>query len=156
MLEVAILWMIDKVCIPNKTEDLNLSVFNIITFIYESRTLTKHLSCERKSKFDVPKRKSNQWWNKDNCWCECKKHHICEKGNVWNLATCNYENGKYLASIMDNLVITCDEVIKSYDKEMKTTPTNFNEKNVTCKTQGFHILLTFLSITFLLIPLHYW
>ena len=56
---------------------------------------------------------------------------------------------------MDNLVITCDEVIKSYDKEMKTTPTNFNEKNVTCKTQGFYILLTFLSITFLLILLNY-
>ena len=36
----------NKVCIPNKTEDLNLSVFNIITFMNESRTLTKHLSCE--------------------------------------------------------------------------------------------------------------
>ena len=30
----------NKVCIPNKTEDLNLSVFNIITGINESKTLT--------------------------------------------------------------------------------------------------------------------
>ena len=37
-----------KVCIPNKTEDLNLSVFNIITGINESKTLTKHISCECK------------------------------------------------------------------------------------------------------------
>ena len=35
----------NKVCIPNKTEDLNLSVFNMITGINESKILTKHLSC---------------------------------------------------------------------------------------------------------------
>ena len=35
----------NKICIPNKTEDLNLSVFNMITGINESKTLTKHISC---------------------------------------------------------------------------------------------------------------
>ena len=30
----------NKVCVPNKTEDLNLSVFNMITEINESKTLT--------------------------------------------------------------------------------------------------------------------
>ena len=29
-----------------KTEDLNLSVFNMITGINESKTLTKHVSCK--------------------------------------------------------------------------------------------------------------
>ena len=29
----------------------------------------------------------------------------------WNPATCNRENGKYLASIMDDSAIICDEVI---------------------------------------------
>ena len=42
----------NKVCVPNKTEDLNLSVFNMITGINESKTLTKHISCECKCKFD--------------------------------------------------------------------------------------------------------
>ena len=32
----------NKVCVANKTEDLNLSVFNMITGIYESKILTKH------------------------------------------------------------------------------------------------------------------
>ena len=32
----------NKVCVPNKTEDLNLSVFNIITGINELKTLLKH------------------------------------------------------------------------------------------------------------------
>ena len=38
----------------------------------------------------------------------CKKRHLCEKDYVWNHATCNCENGKYLASIMDNSVTMCD------------------------------------------------
>ena len=42
----------NKVCVPNKTEDLDLSVFNIITGINESKTLTKNISCECKCKFD--------------------------------------------------------------------------------------------------------
>ena len=62
----------DKVCILTKTEDLNLIVFNMITGINESKTLTQHLSCECKCKFDETKCNSRQWWNKDKCRCECK------------------------------------------------------------------------------------
>ena len=58
---------------------LNLSVFNTITGINESKLLTKHISCECKCKFDRAKCNSNQWWNNDKCRCECKKHNICEK-----------------------------------------------------------------------------
>ena len=52
---------------------------------------------------------------------------------------------------MDDLAIICDEVIKWYDEEIKTIPTNFNEKNMTCKTQSFYILLAFLLITIALL-----
>ena len=31
------------VCVPNKTEDLKLSVFNMITGVHESRSLPKHI-----------------------------------------------------------------------------------------------------------------
>ena len=34
-----------KVYVANKTEDLNLNMFNMITGIKESNTLTKHISC---------------------------------------------------------------------------------------------------------------
>ena len=44
-------------------------------------------------------------------------------------------------------MITCDEVIKSYDEKIKTIPTNFNEKKVTCKTQFFYVLFASLLIT---------
>ena len=49
--------------VPNKTEDLNLSMFNMITSINESKALTRHISCNCKSKLDRTKCNSNQWWN---------------------------------------------------------------------------------------------
>ena len=48
---------------------------------------------------------------------------------------------------MDDSTIICDEVMKSYDEEVKAISRNFNEKKVTCKTQKFYILLAFLLIT---------
>ena len=38
----------NKVCVPNKTQDLNLRVFNMITGINGSKTLTKEISCKCK------------------------------------------------------------------------------------------------------------
>ena len=78
------------------------------------------------------------------------KNNICEKDYVWNPASCNCQNGKYLTNIMDDSVMTCDEVIESYDQEIKTIPTTFNEKNITCKTQNFYIYLSFYHLS-----LHY-
>ena len=93
--------------------------------------LTKDISCECKCKFDGRKCNSNQWWNNDK-FDVSEKKRICEKDYIWNPVTCSCENGKYLASIMDDSVIRCEEVInveaKSYDEETKTVPINFNEK----------------------------
>ena len=44
---------------------------------------------------------------------------------------------------MDDSAITCDESVRSYVEEIKTIPTNFNEKNIICKTQNFYILIDF-------------
>ena len=67
----------------------------MITSINESKTLTKHISCKWKCRFDGEKCHSNQWWNNDKCWCDCKKIHACEKDYVWNPATCNCENENF-------------------------------------------------------------
>ena len=64
---------------------------------------------------------------------------------------------------MDYSEITCDETIdadaeaksndeaKMNDEEAKFIPTNFNEKNITCKIQNFYTLLTFLLTTIALL-----
>ena len=69
-----------RICVPNKTEDVNLSIFNMITKINKSKTLTRHISCICKSKFDGRKCNSNQKWKNDKCQCECKnKKNVCKK-----------------------------------------------------------------------------
>ena len=72
--------------------------------------------------------------------------HVCEKDNIWNPSKCVCENGKYLASIIDDSTIIWNEVIKSNEEEIRTISTNFNEKKVTCKTQNFYALLITVSI----------
>ena len=74
----------NKVCVPNKKDDLDLIIFNMITGFNESKALTKHISCQCKRKFCRTKCKSYQWLKNDNCQCECKKHYICKKDYVWN------------------------------------------------------------------------
>ena len=58
-----------KICVPNKTEDLNLSVFNMTAGRNKSKTLTKHISYNCKYNFDGRKYNPNQWWNNNKCWC---------------------------------------------------------------------------------------
>ena len=58
----------NKVCVSNK--DSNLSVFNMITRINELKTLTKHISCKCKFKFDGRKYNSDQCWNNNKCQCQ--------------------------------------------------------------------------------------
>ena len=139
-----------KVCVPNKTEDLNLNVLNMVIGINESKALKKHISCKCKCKFHGRKCDLDRKWNNDKCRCECKnikKHCVCKKYYIWNPATCSYKNGKYLASIIDDSVNACDKIIE----ETKTVTTNFDEKNAICKTEKLHLLLVFLSITIALL-----
>ena len=125
----------NKVWVLHETEDLNLSIFNVITGINNLKTLTKHISCKCKCKFDGRKFNSNHKWeiSKNKKCKKKKKHHIFEKDYIWNPPICSCENSKYLASIIGNSVIMCDEIIeveaKSFDEETKTVPRNFNGKS---------------------------
>ena len=56
---------LNDLCVSNKTEDLNLNVLNMIIGINESKTLTKHISCKCKCRFEGKKCNSYQWWNND-------------------------------------------------------------------------------------------
>ena len=50
----------NKVCVPIKTKDLNIHVFNMLTGKNESKILTKDISCKCKCKSDGRKYNSNQ------------------------------------------------------------------------------------------------
>ena len=66
-----------------------------------------------------------------------RKHPICKKRLYLESCCCSFENGKYLAIVIDNSVIMFDEIIE----EKKQF--HFTEKNATCKTKNIYILLAF-------------
>ena len=73
-----------------------------------------------------------------------EKNHICKKDiilyYIWNPATINCKNGKYLASISGNSVITRDETIFAVEKSTVS-------KYIIYETKTLHISLVFLLIT---------
>ena len=62
-------------------------------------------------------------------------------------ATCSWKNGKYLANIMNDSVITCDEIIdadvEASTTKLKLTPKNFNENRypVTCTFISYYSII---------------
>ena len=58
-----------KVCVPSKTKDANVKVFDMKIKKYEAKTLIKHISCDCKCKFNSATCK---------CQCDCKKYCTCK------------------------------------------------------------------------------
>ena len=54
-------YLSNKLSVPNKTEDSNIHVFNLMTGKNESEIFTKDILCKCKWKFDGRKCNSNQW-----------------------------------------------------------------------------------------------
>ena len=80
------------------------------------------------------------------------KNFMHVKVIVWNPATCSCENGKYLASIMDDqqlLAIMYYRVIRHRNKNFSNT--YFKEKKATFHTQNYYILIAFSLITIALL-----
>ena len=66
-------------------------------------------------------------WNNDKCWCECKspkKRRGYKKDFIWNPATCSCKSRKFLESIIDDSVVSCNEIIE----EIKPVSTIVNKK----------------------------
>ena len=47
---------------------------------------------------------------------------------------------------MDDLAITCDEIIESYNKETKTIPTDFNQNKANCNFYLTWIFINYYTI----------
>ena len=65
-------------CFKKKTEDLNLTMFNMIAGL----NYINKVSCEYKCEFDGRKCNSDQWSNNHKCLCECRKCHVCVKDHI--------------------------------------------------------------------------
>ena len=68
-----------KICVPKKTKDINLKAFNMIKSKNEAKTMTKHISCDCKFKFNSTTYNWNKLWNNVTCQCDCKNYRTCKK-----------------------------------------------------------------------------
>ena len=75
-----------KICLPKETKGINFKTFNMLTNKNEAKTMTKHISCDCKCKFNSTTCNSNQKWNNKTCQWECKHYHKCKKITVGILA----------------------------------------------------------------------
>ena len=97
--------------------------------------MAKHISCDCKCKFKSTTCDSNQKWNKETCQCQCKNYLKCKKDFSWNPSTSISENDKYLKSILDTSVITCNEILYVMDI-VSTKMTNTIATNVSINYDG--------------------
>ena len=76
---------------------------------------------------------------------------------VWNPAKCSGENGKYVWSINDDSIVTCDEIIET-TKDVPTKSASTEAILTKCTSKNSYILLTFLLITraLLIVPANTW
>ena len=149
-----------NICVPKKTRDINVKVFNMITNKKnEAKAMAKHISCNCKCKFNITTCNLNQKWNNETCQCECKNYRKCKKDYRWNPRTIICENGKYFKSIADTSVITCVEIISAMNivsSKMKNNVTtnvsiNFNDKKVRSEIDCYILHIDLLAIILLLI-----
>ena len=111
----------NRICVPNKTEDLNLHVFSLVTGISEYKILTNHILCGCRCSFDGRKCK-----NLEKMLCLLKI--LClESIYYWWF------------------------VVPTKAALIKAGLTNLNEKRLICKMKFFYGLLTFLLITIVLL-----
>ena len=59
-----------------------------------------------------------QKWNNHKCWCKCKNQkedRVCQNSYICNPGAFACETRKYLRSIIDDSVVTCNDTINAAD-----------------------------------------
>ena len=134
-----------KLCVPDVVKNINVTVFNLMQRVNETRQITWHETCKCVSRLASAVCNSKQTRNEDKCRCECKEDligkRICDKGFVWNPSNCMCECdkscgvGEYLDykscvcrnSLVAKLVEECisvTDVNKIYNETLHTISSN--------------------------------
>ena len=86
----------------------------------ESETLAKHISCECSCELEGRKCHSRQKWNKDYVWNVkiISRIHIYVLVSVIKIVRLvNTLKTEYMKSLIDDLVVTCDETVDTPESE---------------------------------------
>ena len=87
-----------KLCVPDIVKDINVKVFNLMSWINQTRYTEWHKICKCKCRLDAGVCRNKQRWNEGKFSCECREELIdkgrCDKGFIWNPSSCNCECNK--------------------------------------------------------------
>ena len=118
-----------KLCVSDIVRDMNITVFNLLARINETRKVVWHETCKSVCRLTSAVCNDRQEWNENKCRCECKEDLInklvCDKGYMWNPSTCSCEcdryceTGQYLdykncicrKKIIDDLIEQCTSIV---------------------------------------------
>ena len=91
--------------------------------------------------------------NNDKRRCEgkiTKGHNACQKGYIWNPATCNRENKKWKVSIISNSVPLMKQNL-FHQNQFENRSNKFKLKVKTYKAKHYYVLIGFFLINVLLL-----
>ena len=87
-----------KLCVPDVVKNINVNVFNLMSWSNQARHIEWHEACKCKCRLDASVCNNKQRWNEDKCRCECKelidKGSRCDEGFIWNPSDCDCECDK--------------------------------------------------------------
>ena len=118
-----------KLCVPDTFKNINVKLFNLMSFSDQIKHIQWHETCKCKCRLDASVCNNKQRWNEDKCRCECREELIdkerFDKGLVWNPSNCNcrfhksceigeyldYKNYKCRRKMVGELVEECSKNI---------------------------------------------
>ena len=84
-----------KLCVPDVVKNINVKVFNLISFTSQTKHIEWHETYKCKCRLDSSVCNNKQRCNEDKCRCECREElrdkKRCDKGFIWNPSNCNCE-----------------------------------------------------------------
>ena len=151
-----------RTCVPDTVKNLNVKVFNLMTFTNETRHIKWHESCKCICSLNGIICHKKQQWNEDKCRCECKElidKGLCDKGFTWNPSNCececdkscdigkylDYSNCKCRKKLVDPLIEECTENI---DETKLFNITLAENENSYHKCNSCKVYIIFMTIIF--------
>ena len=68
-----------KIWVPKEARGINIKAFNMITNKNKDKKMRKHISCDRRCKFNSTTCNSSRKLDNKTCQCECKSYRTCKK-----------------------------------------------------------------------------
>ena len=92
-----------KLCVPDVVKNINVKVFDLMSWSNQTKHIEWHETCKCKCRLDSSVCNNKQRENKDKCRCECREElsgkERCDKGFIWNPSYCNCECDKSILKL---------------------------------------------------------